>query len=88
MKLQPKLLGAFAIVLMITSAVAAFGYKTQTDRGDTIGWIDHTNEVIMEADQALMGLINMETGFRGYMVAGEEEFLSPTSLAGNKSMRL
>lgn len=28
LKIQTKIIGAFAIVLLITSAVAVFGYKT------------------------------------------------------------
>ncbi len=75
--LRVKLLAAFVIVLVVSSAVAVFGYKTQVDRSETIGWIDHTNEVITAADATLIGLINMETGFRGYMATGDENFLEP-----------
>ncbi len=76
-KLRPKLLAGFVIVLVITTAVSAFGYVTQTQRSDTLQWIDHTNEVILEIDLALESILNMETGFRGYMVTGNEDFLEP-----------
>ena len=75
--LQMKLLGAFAVVLLITSFVAAFGYKAQSEHSQTMSWIDHTNDVILEANQLLLSLINMETGFRGYLVTGDDTFLEP-----------
>ncbi len=75
--LRVKLLAAFVIVLVVSSTVAGFGYKTQNDRTETIGWIDHTNEVLTAADNVLIGLINMETGFRGYMTTGDDGFLEP-----------
>lgn len=75
--LRGKLLAAFAVVVVITGSVAGFSLKTTMDRTDTIGWIDHTNRVMMTSDVALMGLINMETGFRGFMATGHPELLEP-----------
>ena len=77
MKLEAKLLTAFIAVLVITSSVAGFGYKTQVDRNETIRWVEHTNQVMLEIDLVLENLLNMETGFRGYMITGQEEFLEP-----------
>src|SRR5690606_25864035 len=34
-------------------------------------------EVLMEAESVLISLINIETGQRGYLLAGEENFLDP-----------
>lgn len=51
--LQVKLIVAFAVVLFVTTGISAFGYITQTNRTETIGWIDHTNDVMMEADRRL-----------------------------------
>ncbi len=40
-------------------------------------WIAHTYDVISEAKDLLSKAINMETGMRGYLLAGKEEFLAP-----------
>ncbi|MGL1936526.1 MAG: CHASE3 domain-containing protein [Fibrobacterales bacterium] len=40
-------------------------------------WVNHTYEVIEEADLILGEAVNMETGMRGYMLAGKESFLDP-----------
>jgi len=40
-------------------------------------WVAHTNEVTAELNQITLSLVNMETGLRGYAVAGEAKFLEP-----------
>ncbi|MEM8796360.1 MAG: CHASE3 domain-containing protein [Pseudomonadota bacterium] len=40
-------------------------------------WVTHTYSVIASANELLSEAINMETGMRGYLLAGKEEFLSP-----------
>lgn len=43
----------------------------------TTGWVDHTHEVIAAADKLLTDAVNMETGLRGFLLAGTEPFLDP-----------
>jgi methyl-accepting chemotaxis protein len=40
-------------------------------------WVVHTYQVIMDANAILATAVDMETGMRGYLLAGKEEFLSP-----------
>lgn len=40
-------------------------------------WITHTFTVIAHANNILAAAVDMETGMRGYLLAGKEEFLSP-----------
>ncbi|MCG8527403.1 MAG: CHASE3 domain-containing protein, partial [Opitutales bacterium] len=40
-------------------------------------WVDHTHTVIETAAEILAAAIDMETGGRGYLLAGREEFLEP-----------
>ena len=44
---------------------------------DTTGWVTHTYEVIAEAKSILAAAVDMETGMRGFLLAGKEEFLDP-----------
>jgi len=50
---------------------------------ETTGWVTHTHEVIAEANAILASAVDMETGLRGYLLAGKEEFLEPYN-AGQK----
>ena len=43
----------------------------------TIGWVTHTYKVIAHANDILAAAVNMETGMRGYLLAGKEGFLDP-----------
>ena len=40
-------------------------------------WVSHTNQVIRNANTILMAAVDMETGMRGYLLAGKEDFLEP-----------
>jgi methyl-accepting chemotaxis protein len=77
LNIRNKLLLAFGAILMLTGGVAAFGYKSVIQRNQTIDWVAHTYEVLLQADQVLEGMINMETGFRGYLLSGQDQFLDP-----------
>ncbi|MBT6139266.1 MAG: HAMP domain-containing protein [Rhodospirillaceae bacterium] len=43
----------------------------------TMGWVDHTHRVLAQISEILAHAVNMETGMRGYLIAGEDEFLAP-----------
>jgi methyl-accepting chemotaxis protein len=40
-------------------------------------WVSHTYKVIAQANDILAAAVNMETGMRGYLLAGQEDFLAP-----------
>lgn len=47
-------------------------------------WVDHTNKVIDRAHAILASAVDMETGMRGYLLAGREEFLEPYHSGGER----
>src|SRR5690625_7260239 len=40
-------------------------------------WTRHTYEVLLDAEQILVSLVDIETGLRGYLLTGRDEFLTP-----------
>ncbi len=40
-------------------------------------WVDHTHAMIQESLRVMNAAIDTETGMRGYLLAGKEEFLNP-----------
>jgi signal transduction histidine kinase/DNA-binding response OmpR family regulator len=42
-------------------------------------WVTHTNKAIQGGNAILTAAVDMETGMRGYLLAGKEEFLDPYS---------
>lgn len=70
---------------------AATGAATKENMkviNNTIGWVEHTYEVIATANEILASAVDMETGMRGYLLAGKEEFLEPYKLGQEKFSRL
>ncbi|MBL4877088.1 MAG: methyl-accepting chemotaxis protein, partial [Cohaesibacteraceae bacterium] len=43
----------------------------------TLGWVDHTNKVLATASSILANAVDMETGMRGFLLAGDDGFLEP-----------
>lgn len=50
----------------------------------TSRWVYHTEEVIADANQIVGEAVNMETGLRGFLLAGRDAFLAPYR-AGEKA---
>ncbi|NRA89126.1 MAG: CHASE3 domain-containing protein, partial [Rhizobiales bacterium] len=44
---------------------------------DNEKWVSHTHKVIASANKMLAAAVDMETGMRGYLLAGEDAFLAP-----------
>ena len=45
--------------------------------GETVGWVDHTHEILAAAARLLAHAVDMETGERGFLLTGEDDFLEP-----------
>ncbi|MCL8298324.1 response regulator [Pseudomonas mosselii] len=63
------LLGAVAFVAVINYLLSA------------MQWVEHTDRVIGNANEAIKLSIDMETGMRGFLLTGEERFLDPYEVA-------
>ncbi|MBV7481117.1 response regulator [Pseudomonas sp. PDM31] len=47
----------------------------------TIQWVEHTDRVINNANEAVKLTVDLETGMRGYLLSGDEHFLDPYETA-------
>jgi signal transduction histidine kinase/CHASE3 domain sensor protein/ActR/RegA family two-component response regulator len=47
--------------------------------------VDHSDQIISDAHAVMASMLNMETGQRGFMITGQQEFLEPYD-AGNKAI--
>jgi CheY-like chemotaxis protein/signal transduction histidine kinase len=51
---------------------------------NTMNWVEHSERVIGSANEISKQMVDMETGMRGYMLAGDESFLEPYVLSKPK----
>lgn len=74
---KTKLLSGYALVLslmVIITLVVFFSIKSLVNN---FYWVNHTHEVREKASQIEAAAVDMETGMRGYLLAGKEAFLAP-----------
>jgi methyl-accepting chemotaxis protein len=77
MKVATKLGLGFGAVLLVLIFVITIGYYNMSKFSQANSWNIHTYEVMEEGGGMLTNMINMETGIRGYVVSGNENFLEP-----------
>jgi methyl-accepting chemotaxis protein len=86
LSVRNKLLAAFGIIVLIivvVISVSLFSFdRSQAAAKKTV----HTYDVIVDIEEIRLGLANMETGLRGYSLAGEKGFLEPY-VAGQERYR-
>ncbi len=66
--------GFSLVLLMISSVASYFSIKKLTDNAMLV---DHTNQVIHQLEETVSILKDAETGQRGFLLTGQEEFLQP-----------
>lgn len=75
-----KLYLGFGIILLILLILVVTVGRSFSRVQSTLAMTDHTYQVMLESEHLLASLINMETGMRGFLIAGQEEFLEPMNL--------
>jgi signal transduction histidine kinase/CHASE3 domain sensor protein len=70
-------MGAYVLALAVFVGVGVFLYVHLQRYGERTAWVQHTMQVITTSEAALSDLKDLETGQRGYLLAGKEDFLEP-----------
>jgi len=72
-----KLLSSYSIILTLLIVISVTVIVSLNSLYHNIRWVNHTHHVLGEASELISAAIDMETGMRGYLLAGKEEFLEP-----------
>ncbi|MFW8637395.1 CHASE3 domain-containing protein [Cribrihabitans pelagius] len=75
--MKAKVLAAAAAPLVLTLGIGVVANVNLSKMSETDGWVEHTQKVLKQADSIVASAVDMETGMRGYLLAGEEKFLDP-----------
>ncbi|HLH21115.1 MAG TPA: methyl-accepting chemotaxis protein [Chloroflexota bacterium] len=75
--LRWKLLAAFALVLAIVVALNAYVYQRSINTLQARAAVERSRQAIASSSDLLEALLNMETGYRGFLITGVDEFLEP-----------
>ncbi len=77
MKIKGKLVLGIGVPVLMISLLGWVSYSSIDSINHTYGLVDHTHEVIRDANAIVASAVNMETGMRGFLLAGKEDFLTP-----------
>lgn len=77
MKFRTKLTLGNGIILFLMIIIAFVLNQSITSLEETAGMVDHTHVVIAEGNSLVAAMVDQETGMRGYLVTGDEDFLEP-----------
>lgn len=77
LKMKTKLYGGFGFILMMTTIMAAVSFLSISEMNSSAQWVKHTHKVINVAKTVSAAMVDMETGQRGFMVTGIDEYLEP-----------
>lgn len=74
---RAKLLSGYGVILSLMSIIALVVYISVKSLSAEFGWVDHTHNVLDTASQIEAAAVDMQTGMRGFLLAGQEQFLAP-----------
>jgi CheY-like chemotaxis protein/CHASE3 domain sensor protein len=77
MRFKTKLSLGYGVILILMVSIAIVVYFSIVAMKETAGWVEHTYKVINNGKQLEKLLVDMETGERGFLIAGNEDYLDP-----------
>lgn len=77
MKFQNKILSGYGIILAFMAIIAFVVFFSVRSLVSNFFWVEHTYEVLDTSSKIEAAGVDMETGMRGYLLAGDAKFLSP-----------
>lgn len=77
LRTRPKILLGSALPLVLLVALGLLATSSIRNIIHTSGWVNHTYNVIGSASDIVASAVDMETGMRGFLLAGKDEFLEP-----------
>ena len=66
--------GTGALTLFV---IAFISYLSIQRSAESEAWVRHTYDVRAKIEQILIGLVDAETGMRGFVITGDEGYLEP-----------
>ncbi len=77
LKLKTKLVGGYAIILLLMAIILSIAYSNVGSLVMTQQLVDKSHDVISTSNALAKAMVDMETGQRGFMLTGNDDFLAP-----------
>lgn len=86
MTLGRKIVIGFIACALVLLGVAIFSFKNSEKFVASNTLVNTSNQVLYEFEQILMSSVDAETGVRGYVITGDDDFLKPFTSANIKAI--
>ena len=80
---ERRLFTSFIVMLTLIAVISTFSFYYSNKRVSTSQLVDHTNQVLFEADNTQILTKNIEGGERGYIILYDSDYLKPFTAARN-----
>ncbi|CAN5482177.1 HAMP domain-containing methyl-accepting chemotaxis protein [soil metagenome] len=80
-----KIGAGYGLALVLLVIIGAVSYQSTVRLIEAAGWVSHTHNVIDQAEDVLSAVKDAETGQRGYVITGDESYLTPFSGAQKRA---
>ncbi|NRD74313.1 CHASE3 domain-containing protein [Shewanella sp. VB17] len=77
MSFRTKLLLGYGLILGMMLVITLVVFVSVKSLSSNTSWVSFTHDVLSKASKVEAAAVDMETGMRGYLLAGEESFLAP-----------
>ena len=84
LSLTTKLFSSNGLIIAILVVLSLTVYMGVSSLLYNFKWVNHTHKVLSDASRIEAAAVDMETGMRGFLLAGKEEFLEPYKDGQNK----
>ncbi len=77
LSIQQRLIAGFSLVFAIFALGVVLAYDSEEDRIRDESWVKHTLQVRERLAGIVTKAVDLETGIRGFVITGREDFLKP-----------
>ncbi|TXN03042.1 HAMP domain-containing protein [Methylobacterium sp. WL64] len=77
LSIAKKVVGSFAVLIIIALVSAVINHRKLSFIQSSIGWSEHTYDVLNVNASLITTMVDRETGLRGYLVTADPAFLAP-----------
>ena len=74
---ERRFVWAFLMAIVLLLGVGFTSYRSLDRVAEATGWRDHTKDVLATLNTLLLAMLDVETGQRGYLLTGDEDYLEP-----------
>ena len=83
--IKQKIVFGSSLALVLVTILSFVSFRSIESMVNDADWVKHTHQVIANASSIEKLVVDLETGERGFLIAGKEEFLEPYE-SGKKNL--